>query len=88
MGSLRWQGIYLGLLGEANDLLVTMEGTGCMPNYATYNVMVRGFLKANDYTEANMLAEKMIGRGFTADASTLATIVDLLSAEDHLRTRN
>ncbi|KAI8004649.1 putative pentatricopeptide repeat-containing protein, partial [Camellia lanceoleosa] len=81
MGSLRWQGIYLGLLGEANDFLVMMEGMGCMPNHATYNVMVRGFLKANDYTEANILAEKMIGRGFSADASTLGTVVDLLLAK-------
>ncbi|KAF5962195.1 hypothetical protein HYC85_003404 [Camellia sinensis] len=70
-----------GLLGEAKELLMTMEDTGCWPNYATYNVMVRGFLKANDYIEANILVEKMIGRVFLVDASTLATIVDLLSCK-------
>ncbi|GMP77354.1 hypothetical protein CsSME_00033654 [Camellia sinensis var. sinensis] len=70
-----------GLLGEAKELLMTIEETGCLPNYATYNVMVCGFLKANDYSEANILVEKMIGTGFSVDASTLATIVDLLSAK-------
>ncbi|CAL5413496.1 unnamed protein product [Camellia sinensis] len=87
MGSSRSQRIYLvdlvnkGLLGEAKELLMTMEETGCLPNCATYNVMVCGFLKANDYSEANILVEKMIGRGFSVDASTLATIMDLLSAK-------
>ncbi|KAF5962194.1 hypothetical protein HYC85_003403 [Camellia sinensis] len=70
-----------GLLGEAKELLMTMEETGCWPKYATYNVMVCGFLKANDYSEANILVKKMIGRGFSTNASTLATTVDLLSAK-------
>ncbi|CAL5416392.1 unnamed protein product [Camellia sinensis] len=74
-----------GLLGEAKELLMSMEETGCLPNYATYNVMVRGFLKANDYSEANILVDKMIGRGFSADASTLATVVDLLSDKELAR---
>ncbi|CAL5416396.1 unnamed protein product [Camellia sinensis] len=84
-GKLEMAKNLFGLLGEAKELLVTMEETGCVPNHATYNVMVRGFLKANDHSEANIVVEKMIGRGFSADASTLATVVDLLSdnCQDH-----
>lgn len=68
-----------GLLDEAKELLLKMEETSCIPNYITYNVIVQGFLKSSQCAEAIVLIEKMIERGFSANASTISISVDLLA---------
>ena len=67
-----------GLFDEAKELLVRMEECGCVPNVVTYNVVVQGFLKGSQYNEALLLMEKMVGRGFSPDASTISMLKDIL----------
>ncbi|XP_058223225.1 pentatricopeptide repeat-containing protein At1g63330-like [Rhododendron vialii] len=68
------------LLDEAEELLLQMEGDGCPPNDLTYNIVVWVFLKKGNKPKGMMLLQEMINKNFSPDASTMATLIDLLLA--------
>ncbi|TQD90872.1 hypothetical protein C1H46_023551 [Malus baccata] len=46
------------------------------------NTIIRGFFNNNEMSRAMVLIQEMVDRDFSADASTMELIVDLLSAEE------
>ncbi|KAM7528284.1 hypothetical protein LguiB_031694 [Lonicera macranthoides] len=63
-----------GLFDEAKELLMRMEECGSIPDDVTYNVIVQGFLTGSQCSEALLLMEKMVGRGFSPNASTISML--------------
>ncbi|KAF2309091.1 hypothetical protein GH714_000416 [Hevea brasiliensis] len=59
-----------GLLDEAYKVFRGMEDGGCSPNGCCYNVIIQGFLRHGDVPKASQLIEEMVGKGFSADATT------------------
>nr|XP_034921426.1 pentatricopeptide repeat-containing protein At1g12620-like isoform X1 [Populus alba] len=57
-----------------------MEEDGCMPNYCSYNVIIRGFLLHKDTSKARKLNE-MVNRGFSADSDTKTLLGDLFPVD-------
>ncbi|KAK9940766.1 hypothetical protein M0R45_017408 [Rubus argutus] len=55
-----------------------MEQKGCSPNGWTYNTIIRGFINNNETSRAMEFIQQMVERGFSADASTMELVVDLL----------
>ena len=53
-----------------------------MTSLTGYNVIVQGFLKGSQCYEALLLLEKMVKRGFSADAYTISMLVDILGTRD------
>lgn len=70
-----------GLLNDAEELLREMEDKACSPNDWTFNTMIRGFINNNETLRAMGLIQQMLERDFSADASTMGLIVDLLSQD-------
>ncbi|PRQ34971.1 putative pentatricopeptide [Rosa chinensis] len=62
-------------------LLREMGGKGCSPDGCTYNTIVRGFINNKETSRATRLIQEMLEKGFSADASTMELIVDLLSKD-------
>ena len=58
------------------QLFIEMEEDGCMPNYCSYNVIIRGFLLHKDTSKARKLNE-MVSRGFSVDSATKTLLGDL-----------
>jgi pentatricopeptide repeat protein len=58
-----------------------MEEKGCSPDGWIYNTIIRGFINNNEASRAMGLIQEMVERGFSADASTMELIVDLLSQD-------
>ncbi|KAJ6380098.1 hypothetical protein OIU76_016701 [Salix suchowensis] len=73
-----------GLSGEAYELFRKMAVLGCLPNGCTYNVVIQGFLRNGDASNAGRLMEEMVGRGFSADSSTFQMLSDLESRDEIL----
>ncbi|KAM7522686.1 hypothetical protein LguiA_012588 [Lonicera macranthoides] len=67
-----------GLFDEAKELLMRMEECGSIPDDVTYNVIVQGFLTGSQCSEALLLMEKMVGRGFSPNASTISMLAGIL----------
>ncbi|KAJ6380109.1 hypothetical protein OIU76_016712 [Salix suchowensis] len=59
-----------------------MEVDGCLPNSCTYNVIIQGFLRNGDTSNAVQLIKEMVGRGFSADSSTFQMLLDLESGDE------
>ena len=45
----------------------------------TYNIMIRGYVLNHEISRAVQLTHEMVGKGFSADASTAKLFVDLVS---------
>lgn len=58
------------------SFFIEMEEDGCMPNFCSYNVIIRGFLLHKDTSKARKLNE-MVNRGFSADSATKTLLGDL-----------
>uniref|UniRef100_A0A2N9EWU3 ABC transporter family G domain-containing protein n=1 Tax=Fagus sylvatica TaxID=28930 RepID=A0A2N9EWU3_FAGSY len=69
-----------GLIDEASELLEKMDGNGCSPDDRTYNTIIQGLLQHNETSKAMELVKIMVDKGFSADATTVSLLVDLLSA--------
>ncbi|XP_022764350.1 pentatricopeptide repeat-containing protein At3g22470, mitochondrial-like [Durio zibethinus] len=67
-----------GLLNEAYELFRKMEADGCMRDSCSYNTMIQGCLHNNDISQAIQILHEMVQKGFSADASAAAMVVDLL----------
>ncbi|KAM7462440.1 hypothetical protein LguiA_030561 [Lonicera macranthoides] len=65
-------------MDDAKELLTRMEEEGCLPDHFTYNLIVQGYLKRSDNDKAIVLLEEMLAMGFSAHASTISMLVDLL----------
>ncbi|CAF2050912.1 BnaA09g46030D [Brassica napus] len=68
-----------GSLPEANILLRKMEEDGIVPNVCTYNTLIRAHLSGGDISNSVELIEEMKRCGFSADASTIKMVMDMLS---------
>lgn len=66
-------------LCEANILFREMEDDGHAPNDCTYNTLIRAHLRDGDLTASAKLIEEMKSCGFSADASTIKMVIDMLS---------
>ncbi|PQM34646.1 putative pentatricopeptide repeat-containing protein [Prunus yedoensis var. nudiflora] len=71
-----------GLTSEAEKLLVEMDEKGCSTNDCTYNTIIRGLINNNEISKATVLIQQMVEKGFSADASTMELIVNLLSKDE------
>jgi pentatricopeptide repeat protein len=58
-----------------------MEEKGRSPDGWTYNIIIRGFINNKETSWAMGLIQEMVERGFSADASTMKLIIDLLSKD-------
>ncbi|XP_037496250.1 pentatricopeptide repeat-containing protein At1g62930, chloroplastic-like [Jatropha curcas] len=67
-----------GLLDEAFKVFRKMEGNGCLPNSCSYNVIIQGCLRHKDSSMANQLIDEMVGKGFSADATTTELVMNLV----------
>jgi pentatricopeptide repeat protein len=67
-----------GSLSEANILLRKMEEDGNAPNDCTYNTLIRAHLRDGDLTASAKLIEEMKSCGFSADASSIKMVIDML----------
>ncbi|CAI0428754.1 unnamed protein product [Linum tenue] len=67
-----------GFVDEAYDLFRKMEGDSCLPNSCSYNVIIHGFLRHKDPLEAIDLIHEMVSEGFSADATTMSLLIELL----------
>ncbi|CAN1184495.1 Pentatricopeptide repeat-containing protein At1g63150 [Linum perenne] len=66
------------LVDEAYDLFRKMERSICLLNSCSYNVIIHGFLRHKDPLEAVSLIQEMVSKGFSADATTLSLLIELL----------
>ncbi|XP_019255235.1 PREDICTED: putative pentatricopeptide repeat-containing protein At1g12700, mitochondrial [Nicotiana attenuata] len=73
-----------GLLDEAKDMLRKMEHNGHSPDNATYNIIVRGFLKFGETSEMTTFLKEMTGRDFSFDASTIELLIDVMAKDPSL----
>jgi pentatricopeptide repeat protein len=68
-----------GLLNEAIELLEKMEGNSCSPDHFTYNIIIQDFLQYNETSWVVKYLKMMVEKGFSANATTTAILIDLLS---------
>ena len=63
-----------GLPRDAKQLFLKMKESGCLPNAATYNVLLHGYLRNQLYDDIKMLLLEMDERGYLLTASTLSLL--------------
>ena len=68
-----------GSLSEARLLLRKMEEDGIAPDSGPYNTLIRAHLRDGDVSISVELIEEMKRCGFSADASTVKMVMDMLS---------
>jgi len=56
-----------------------MEEDGITPISGTYNTLIRAHLREGDLATSAKLIEEMKSCGFSADASTIKIVMDMLS---------
>ena len=69
-----------GLIVEASELLEKMDGKGCSPDDRTYNTIIQGLLQHGETAKAMKYLKMMVEKGFSANATTAAMFIDLLSS--------
>ncbi|KAH0906219.1 hypothetical protein HID58_038046 [Brassica napus] len=69
-----------GSLSEAGMLFRKMGEDGIAPNDCTYNTLIRAHLRGSDISTSVELIEEMKRWGFSADASTINIVMDMLSS--------
>jgi pentatricopeptide repeat protein len=62
-----------------------MAVDGCLLNSCTHNLIIQGFLRNGDTSNAVQLIEEMAGRGLSADSSTFQMLLDLESYDEIIR---
>ncbi|KAI3719781.1 hypothetical protein L6452_20686 [Arctium lappa] len=63
---------------EAILLFQEMAKRGCcIPDGCTYNIVIQGLVRNDDVTRAIEFLHEMVGKGFSADASTVEILLDL-----------
>ncbi|KAG7591452.1 Pentatricopeptide repeat [Arabidopsis thaliana x Arabidopsis arenosa] len=68
-----------GSLSEAELLFRKMEEDGHAPDGCTYNILIKAHLGDGDATKSAKLIEEMKRCRFSADASTIKMVIDMLS---------
>ncbi|CAI0554738.1 unnamed protein product [Linum tenue] len=64
---------------EAYELFRKMEAEdSCVPDNCSYNVIIHGFLRHKDPLEAMDLILEMVSKGFSADATTMSLLLEML----------
>ncbi|CAN6860722.1 unnamed protein product [Brassica oleracea] len=69
-----------GSLSEAGMLFRKMGDDGIAPNDCTFNTLIRAQLRGSDISTSIELIEEMKRCGFSADASTINIVMDMLSS--------
>jgi pentatricopeptide repeat protein len=72
----------VGKMVEANEMMNIMKENGCSPHEGTYSTIVRGHLKNKDILKAIEFVEEMRENNFSADASTIELVANLLTNDE------
>lgn len=59
-----------GEVNEANELVIKMQESGCLPDGCLINIVIRGFLLQNEIRMAVEYLEILRKNGFSLDAYT------------------
>ncbi|GAB2224336.1 hypothetical protein Droror1_Dr00005091 [Drosera rotundifolia] len=63
---------------DANDLLMLMECVGIRPDEVTYNLVIKGFCKADNLDMAKRVYSAFLGRGYKPNVRIYQTMVHYL----------
>ena len=69
-----------GSLSKADMLFRKMGEDGIAPDDCTYNILIRAHLRGGELTASAELIAEMKSCGFSADASTVKMVMDMLSS--------
>ncbi|XP_021639314.2 pentatricopeptide repeat-containing protein At3g22470, mitochondrial-like [Hevea brasiliensis] len=64
-----------GLLNEAYKVFRGMGERGCLSDDYCNNVIIQEFLKRKHVARASQFLDEMVGKGFSADATTTSTSI-------------
>ena len=57
-----------------------MDGSGCSPDYCTYNTIIQGLLQHNETSKTMKYLKIMVDKGFSANATVASMLSDMLSS--------
>jgi pentatricopeptide repeat protein len=78
-----------GLLEQADEMLSSMENSGCDPDSRMLNLVVRALLEKHEVVRAGIYLSKIDEMNFLLEASTTKLLMNLFASkgtcQEHLR---